>query len=146
MEELVMAAEIGEVTLCVEPETANVVDDAERALRLLEELASFQVRIAIDAANLFHPGRLENVQSTIEEAVRLLGPEIVVAHAKDIASDGAPDRQAAGRGDLDFDRYFKALAEVGFDGPIVLHNLSEAQVRDSVAFVREKARKWFGSA
>ena len=41
-------------------------------------------------------------------------------------------------GKLDYDRYVSLLHEYRFEGPLLLHGLSEAQVPGCVAFLREK--------
>jgi sugar phosphate isomerase/epimerase len=112
----VEVAEAHDVTLGVEPEHGNVVDSARAARRLLDDLRTPHVKIVLDAANLIVPG------------------ELVLAHAKDVEADGTV--VAAGRGGLDYGRYVELLDGAGFDGALVLHGLDEAEVPESVAFVR----------
>jgi sugar phosphate isomerase/epimerase len=135
------AARIAEehgVTLVVEPEVSNVVDSARKARALLDELSSPRVKIVIDGANLFHAGELPRMREILDEAFALLGPEIVLAHAKDLNRDGDAGHEAAGTGLLDYDHYVALLRQVGFDGPLILHSLQEAQVAGCVAFLRGK--------
>jgi len=129
------------VILAVEPETANVVDSAAKARRLLDELRSPRLKVVIDGANLFRAGELPRMKEVLDEAFQLLGHDIVLAHAKDVLLDGTEViHGAAGTGLLDYDQYLKLLHQSGFDGPLILHSLAEAQVRDSVAFLRAKLR------
>ena len=72
-----------DVTLAFEPEIANVVDSAVKARRLLDEIGSPRLKVVIDGANLFHAGELPRMAEILEEAMTLLGPDIVLAHAKD---------------------------------------------------------------
>ncbi|GAB6164761.1 sugar phosphate isomerase/epimerase [Thermostilla marina] len=131
-------AEAHDLTLVIETEVANVIDTPHKARRLLDEVASPRLKIIMDAANLFHHGQLARMHEVIDEAVELLGPDIVLAHAKDLERDGEAGQSAAGTGLLDYDCYLRALKRVGFDGPLLLHSLTEAQVPASVAFLREK--------
>jgi len=138
MREAARIAEECGVTLAVEPEVSNVVDSARKARALLDALASPHVKIVIDGANLFHAGELPRMREILDEAFALLGPDIVLAHAKDLSRDGEAGHDAAGTGLLDYDRYVALLGAVGFDGPLVLHSLQEAQVAGCVAFLRGK--------
>ncbi len=132
-----MAEQCG-VTLAFEPEVANVVDSAARARRLLDEIDSPRLRVVLDAANLFHAGELPRMAAILDEAVALLGRDIAIAHAKDLSRDGAAGHEAAGTGLLDYDRLLALLRGAGFNGPLILHSLSEQQVPAAVAFLRGK--------
>jgi sugar phosphate isomerase/epimerase len=127
-------AEPAGVTLGVEPEPGNVVRDAPAARRLLDEIGSPALRIVLDAANLLGPERLAEQARVIGEALELLGPDVVLAHAKDVRPDGTV--VAAGRGAVDYPAYVAGLRAAGFDGPLVLHGLAEDEVDASVAHVR----------
>jgi sugar phosphate isomerase/epimerase len=120
----VETAEEHGVTLAFEPEHANVVDSVERARRLLDEVRSPRLRVAIDPANL--PGE------PLERAFALLAEEIVIAHAKDRRSDGT--FAAAGQGDVDWDTYLRLLAPLAV--PLIMHGLAEEEVEAAVAFLR----------
>ena len=126
------------VTLAFEPEVANVVDTARKGRRLLDEIASPRLKVVLDGANLFRAGDLARMSDVLNEAFALLGRDIALAHAKDLTQDGAAGHAAAGTGRLDYDRYLSLLYAAGYDGPLILHGLSEDQVGASVAFLRGK--------
>ncbi len=126
------------VVLGFEPEVNNVVDSAQKARRLLEEIGSPHLKVTFDPANIFHRGELPRMREMLEEAFALLGQDIVMAHAKDLDHDGDAGHMAAGQGKLDYDRYLSLLRASGFKGPLLLHGLSEAQVPGCVAFLRER--------
>ncbi len=126
------------VTLGVEPEVANVVDSAAKARRLLDEMRSPQLKIVMDAANLFHSGELAHMRSLLDEAFALLGNDLVLAHAKDLRTDGAAGNIAAGQGLLDYDYYLALLRTAGYDGPLILHALGEDEVAGAVTFLQTK--------
>jgi len=138
MGEALEIAEACNVMLAVEPEVSNVVDSAVKARRLLDEMKSERLKIIIDGANLFHTGELPRMREILDEAFDLLGPDVVVAHAKDLNRDGEAGQVAAGRGLLDYDHYLALLAKIGFDGPLILHSLAEADVSGCIAFLRKK--------
>jgi sugar phosphate isomerase/epimerase len=134
----VAAAEEAGVTLAFEPEVANVVDTARKARRLLDEIDSPRLKVVMDGANLFHAGDLARMRDLLDEAFALLGQDIALAHAKDLTHDGEAGHAAAGTGRLDYDHYLTLLHSAGYDGPLILHGLSEAEVDASVAFLRGK--------
>jgi sugar phosphate isomerase/epimerase len=138
MRKAVAIAEAHGVILGIEPEVSNVVDSAARARRLLDELGSSHVKIIMDGANLFHPGELRHMHGVLDEAFALLGPDIVLAHAKDLREDGAAGHVAAGTGLLDYDHYLARLGQAGYAGPLILHSLAEEQVDAAVAFLHSK--------
>jgi sugar phosphate isomerase/epimerase len=127
-----------QVVLAFEPEVSNVVDSAQKARRLLDEIGSPFLKVTIDPANIFHAGDLPRMREMLDEAFVLIGKDVVLAHAKDLDHDGDAGHLAAGKGKLDYDRYVSLLHRHRFQGPLLLHGLSEAQVPGCVAFLREK--------
>jgi sugar phosphate isomerase/epimerase len=123
-------------TLAFEPEVSNVIDSAIKARRLIDEIGSPRLRVVIDPANLFHRGELPRMSQILDEALELLGDEIVLAHAKDLSHDGEAGHEAAGTGKLDYPRYLKLLKQIGFQGSLIIHGLREDQVPTTVAFLR----------
>jgi sugar phosphate isomerase/epimerase len=101
-------------------------------------LSSPFLKVVIDPANLFHQGELPQMQRILAEAFELLGEHIVVAHAKDLSGDGDAGHEAAGTGVLDYDSYLSLLNAAAFDGPLILHSLSEAQAPFCIDFLKEK--------
>jgi sugar phosphate isomerase/epimerase len=132
------SAEEHGVTLAFEPEVANVVDSARKGRRLLDELGSPRLKVVMDAANLFHAGELARMREVLDEALALLGGDVVLAHAKDLLHDGEAGHEPAGKGLLDYDDYLRLLHGVRYGGPLILHGLAEDQVAESVAFLRGK--------
>jgi sugar phosphate isomerase/epimerase len=138
MRRIARIADRYEVTLGVEPEVSNVINSACKARRLLDEVGSPWVKIVIDPANLFRGGELPRMREILDEAFELLGPDIVLAHGKDLDRDGAAGDVPAGQGLLDYDLYLRLLRAHGYAGPLILHGLGEHAVAGSVDFVRRK--------
>jgi sugar phosphate isomerase/epimerase len=126
------------VVLAFEPEVNNIVNSAQKARRLMDEIGSPFLKVTFDAANLFPAGQLPRMKEILDEAFALIGKDIVLAHAKDLDHDGDAGHLPAGHGKLDYDRYVALLREYRFPGPLLLHGLSESQVPGCVAFLREK--------
>ena len=138
MEQALEVAEAYNVTLAIEPEVANVVDSAKKARRLIDEMQSPHLKVVMDGANIFHKGELPRMREILNEAFALLGEDIALAHAKDLDRDGQAGHLAAGTGLLDYEQYLGLLKQVGYEGAVVLHGLSEAQVPFCTDFLREK--------
>jgi sugar phosphate isomerase/epimerase len=126
------------ITMAFEPEVNNVVDGAQRARRMLDEVGSPFLKVVMDGANIFHAGELPAMAAILDEAFALLGNDIALAHAKDLDHDGDAGHLPAGHGLLDYDRYLRGLRTAGYSGPLVLHGLAEAQVAGCVAFLNER--------
>ena len=100
----------------------------------------------MDGANVFHTGELPRMREILQESIELLAKDIVLAHAKDLDHDGDAGHLAVGQGLLDYDWYLAQLRRVGYDGAIIMHGLSEAQVLGCVRFMREKMEGHAGVA
>ena len=132
-------AEEHDVTLAVEPEPANVVKNAHRAHALLAELATPRLKIIMDPANILAGDLSRPPETVLDEAFAALGDHITVAHAKDITADG--EFCAAGTGIVPWDHVVTRLRDVGFDGPLILHSLDEADAPRAVGFLRERLER-----
>jgi len=123
-----------DVVIGVEPEIANVVNSAQRARQLLDELRDPHIGIVLDAANLFEAVSLEAQRTIVKRAAELLGDSIVLAHAKDRLAGGsfAP----AGAGVLDYGHYLAVLRNAGFDGTLIAHGMDANQASGVAAFLK----------
>ena len=139
MDAAVRIAEKEQVTLAFEPESANVVSTAAKGHALLAVMHSPHLKVVIDPANLIDPGDERQMSQVLDEAFDLLEEHIVLAHAKDRGSDGT--FKAAGEGILNYDQYVRLLRAAAFDGPLILHGLTEGQVDATLEFLRGKLQR-----
>jgi sugar phosphate isomerase/epimerase len=123
---LELAAGAG-IQLGIEPEPGNVICDAMTAERLLKEMDFLHLRIVLDAANLLSTASLEQQDDVMEEAVGLLGEKLLLAHAKDIASDGSV--VAAGAGAVHLGVFVKLLRSSGYQGALIGHGFGPEKGR-----------------
>ncbi len=138
MDEALLIAQEYDLTLAIEPETANVIDSPAKARRLLDEMRSPQLKIIIDPANLYRPEDLPHMRDVLDQAFDLLGSDIVIAHAKDFRLEGGRVHHvAAGNGMLDYGYYLQLLKDI--DAPLILHGLIETEVGPSLAFLRARS-------
>lgn len=130
VEQAVALADAHDIVLGVEPEISNVISSADAARRLLDEVGSPRLKIIFDGANLFDVSdpqrRLPRAGDVFAHAAELLGPDIGLAHAKDISGSGK--FAAVAEGDLPWERYLETLRQAGFGGSVIMHGLKESQV------------------
>lgn len=136
MEIAVGIADRYDVDLGIEPELANVVNSAEKARRLIDQIGTPRLRVVLDPANLFERETLDAQRRIVAAAIDRLADRIVMGHAKDRASDGG--FTAAGKGVLDYRHYLARLKDAGFDGPIVTHGLAANEAPRVAAFMRSQ--------
>lgn len=135
LEELIPIAEAHDVVLGIEPERGNVVNSARKARRLLDEVGSRHLGIVLDGANLWDPLSAQCFEETLTEAFELLGPDVAVIHIKEIPASAEAKLEKVGAGRMAWKTYFDGICSIGFNGPIIIHNVTPAQVDDSVRFV-----------
>ena len=128
-------ADDNDVILGVEPEASNIINTPERAREYLDAVGSPRLKIIMDGANLFQPGQSRDMEKVLTEAFALLGRDIVLAHAKDLAPGSQPAFTAVGQGILNFALYMKLLRRYGYDGPLIMHGLTPQQVPESKRFL-----------
>lgn len=116
------------VSLGIEPELANIVNSAEKARQLIDEMGSPRLKVIFDPANLFEVATITEQHTVVKKALDLLAADIAIAHAKDRHSDGS--FATAGKGVLDYHFYLKQLKASGFDGCVVTHGLAASEAQD----------------
>lgn len=109
---VVEAAEKLGVFFAIEPVWNHIVWNPKVARRVLDEIASPNLRIIFDPVNLLSIENYEDRERVIDEAMELLAPEIEVVHLKDFkVENGKMVSIAAGTGNMKYDRILKFLKE-----------------------------------
>ena len=135
LEETILMAEKYQLTLGIEPEHGNIIQNSVLARTLLRELQSQHVGIILDPANLFETSSTKReIRYLISKAVDILGPDIIQAHAKDRSLDGMI--MPAGKGAVDFPFFIDRLLASGFQGPLVLHGLASDEVLEARDYLK----------
>jgi sugar phosphate isomerase/epimerase len=129
-------AEEFDLRLGIEPEINNVIDSPQKARMLLDEMQSPRLAIVMDPANIFRFQDLPQMDAMLIKSFELLAPYITLAHCKDVSDENPPIFGAAGTGVLNYALYIQLLREMDYQGPLILHSLSEQQVPASVEYVR----------
>ncbi|MBO9197513.1 sugar phosphate isomerase/epimerase [Rhizobium sp. 16-449-1b] len=136
METAIDIADRFDVDLGIEPELANVINSADKARRLIDELDSPRLKIVLDPANLFEVASLEDQRALVTSAIDLLSDRIVMAHAKDRKTDGA--FATAGTGVLDYEHYLSRLKAIGFNGSLITHGLGASEAASVSTFLNSR--------
>lgn len=134
METVIAIADRHDVDLGIEPELANVVNSAEKARRLIDEMQSPRLKIVLDPANLLEKATTAEQRDIVSAGIELLADRIVMAHAKDRNADGS--FATAGKGVLDYPHYLGRLKAIGFHGSLVAHGLSASEAAGVADFLK----------
>ena len=103
LEPVVERAESYGVSVAIEPVWNHIVYNPDRALRVIKEIQSRNLRIIFDPVNLLCMENADRKEEVFEEAMDKLGDYIAVVHLKDFArKDGKLISIAAGTGEMDY--------------------------------------------
>ena len=137
VEPVVKAAEKLSALLAIEPVYTHIVSTPKRARRVLDAVASPNLRIIFDPVNLLHPDNLSRRDEVIAEAIELLGKEIDIIHIKDyiLREDGKMDSVAAGTGEMDFSAILRFAARIKPGIQMTLENTVPENAENARIFV-----------
>jgi sugar phosphate isomerase/epimerase len=128
------AAEAAGILLAVEPEPANVVSNASCGRRLLDAVGSPWLKIILDPANLVNLDAPNGDRDGLAETIDLLVADTILVHAKDRRADGSVC--PAGEGIVEFRSFLGGLQRAGYNGPLVVHGISENEAPTAVHHLR----------
>jgi sugar phosphate isomerase/epimerase len=109
------AAEAGATIVCFKPHAAHAVQSPERALWLIREVGSQNIRLVYDFSHMYVEG------FELADSLKALLPFAPFIHVKD--SSGTPashDYLLPGDGKTDYVAYFRLLKEHGYRGFVVV--------------------------
>jgi len=141
-DELVETALRENVVILYEPYIANVCYSPELGARFVRDLDSPHLKMMLDPTNWFEVdmARPEKVHAVIDRGFTAERGLFRLAHAKDVtpAEPGSdkPGLPGAGRGIIDYAYYVEKLHEHGYNGPLIMEHLSEADVPETMRFVQ----------
>jgi sugar phosphate isomerase/epimerase len=134
---LVKLAEKSGAVVNIEVSWTNVIGTIDRAERLCREIPSPALKLTLDPANFFRPQDLPRMKPMLEEMFRRLGPQIVLAHAKDVRAAGDKlEYPPAGQGMIDYVTFLSLLAQLDRPIDLVLEYLKLEEVSRTIGFLR----------
>jgi sugar phosphate isomerase/epimerase len=139
--ELVDEAEKWGVIIGIEPANEHLIGTAISLKRLLDELPSSHFGVVLDPGNLLTSENFHKQDQVIQEAFTLLGDRIVACHAKDRIIDEKGDIQTVtpGKGNMNYELYFKLLNEYKPKCEIILEHTKPEHMLETKEFI-EKTR------
>jgi sugar phosphate isomerase/epimerase len=109
--------------ISIEPYWRNVIDSVARTQRVVQDVRG--LKLVMDPCNYFRKEDLSRMDPMLEEMFRVLGKQIVLAHAKDVkgAADGT-DLPASGKGVLDYPLFLRLLAGLNRELFLIIEHLT----------------------
>jgi sugar phosphate isomerase/epimerase len=140
LEKLVKAAKKTGAVISIETYWRNVIDSTARAQRVLRDVPG--LKLVMDPCNFYRKEDLSRMDPMLEEMFRLLGKQIVLAHAKDVkaAADGT-DLPASGKGVLDYPLFLRLLAGLNRELYLIIEHLTLDDVPRSRDYVLSQFEK-----
>jgi inosose dehydratase len=115
LKEWAKVAEAGNTIVCFKPHAAHAVHSPERALWLIREVGSKNLRVVYDYSHMYLEG------FALADSLKQLLPYTPFIHVKDSA--GTPEKHdylLPGDGKTDYVEYFKILNKAGYHGFVVV--------------------------
>ncbi len=141
MEKALEVAELYSIQLGIEPELGNIVNSIDKANRLLNFFQSPRLKVVLDPANLFEYASSAEIKRIIDDALAVLGPNILIAHAKDRDANG--QFVAPGRGIIPFAYFKDQLIAKTNCRTMVAHGLSADEAEEVFKFLSSTPRDNF---
>lgn len=119
------------VLVAIEPVVRHIVCNPVRARRVLDEIASPNLRIILDPVNLLENYNYEEQDAIIDEALELLGKDVAVLHVKDfVIKDGRLVSVPVGQGQCHWDRIMPYMKR---EKPCMHATLEDTEPNNAVA-------------
>jgi sugar phosphate isomerase/epimerase len=120
---LVQSANKTGAVISIEVYWKNVIDSIAHAQRVTKDVKG--LKLVMDPCNYYRKEDLSRMDPMLEEMFRVLGKQIVIAHAKDVkASADGTDLPAAGKGVLDYPLYLRLLAGLNREINLIVEHLA----------------------
>jgi len=129
-------------SLTIEPAYHHVISTPTRLKRLVDALASPNVRVIFDLFNLLHKGNTHQQRALIDEMVTLFNDKIAIVHAKDFIIEAGELKQVApGLGDLDYPYLISKLRTLQTTPDLILEGVEGDDIAPSRAFLAKLVGK-----
>lgn len=141
-EDLLEVASQENVVILFEPYIVNVCYTPELGAQFIRELNSPHLGLLMDPTNWFEveQARPEQIRGVIERGFAAERGLFRLAHAKDVTppdpGSPKPGLPGPGQGLLDYARYVQLLKEHGYNGPLIIEHLTEAEVPAAMTYVQ----------
>lgn len=128
-------------TLAIEPVYTHIVYDPEHARRVLDRIHSPNLKIIFDPSNLLHPDNMDKGDYVIDQAIDLLGDEIMIIHLKDfILENGEKTELACGLGEMRYEKILRFSKEKKPQIQMTLENTIPENAEQARLFIEAIAK------
>lgn len=130
---VVRCAESYGVTVAIEPVAKHIVWSPKRCRAVLDEIGSHNLKVLFDPVNLLSMDNVDRADEVIQEAIELLGKDVVMLHLKDFLPEDAGGQLksvAPGLGGMD---YRRVMAFVKEEKPYLYATLENTCPENAVA-------------
>lgn len=114
------------ISICIEPEKANVVSDPQKVLNLLKEMDSSRIEIIFDAANILAGTEQSVRDDVLKNAFAMLREYVAIFHMKEIYSSSGIQGGPTGSGRLNVPLYLSLIRMYCPDAPVIVHGLDSS--------------------
>ncbi len=132
---LIKIAETNSVILAFKPEASNIVNSIDKAIRLMEQVDSENLKVVLDPVNLLTPDTIDQQLEIYTNAFSLLSDRIALIHISDLSGwkdqTGEAQRVPAGKGKVDYPGFIRLLKRSIYQGPLILQGLEETDMKTS---------------
>lgn len=111
------------ISICVEPEKANVVSDPQKALDLLKEMNNSRIELIFDAANILAGTEESARDDVLKSSFAALRKYVSLFHMKEIYSPSGIQGGPTGSGRLNVPLYLSLIRTYCPDTPVIVHGL-----------------------
>lgn len=143
IDKLARAAEKAKAVIAIECYWKHVIGSAEKAERLLRDVASPALKLTMDPCNYFRNEDLPNMDSALKDIFKRVGKHTALAHAKDVKAlpDGGQALPAAGKGVMNYPLYLRLLAQLDRPMPLTIEHLELKDVARARDYVKAQIEK-----
>ncbi|MBQ2614952.1 MAG: sugar phosphate isomerase/epimerase [Clostridia bacterium] len=126
MREIVKYAEKYDVNIGIEGVCWFVINDPKKMKRIIDDLASPNVKVIFDPVNYLNFDNYRNQDEMIRDAFDLFADRICAIHAKDFTvEDGRLKGAKITEGMLNYNLIFEKMREYNLDIPIICEGINE---------------------
>lgn len=156
MEEILPILEREQMTMAIEPHPGDFVENGNKAVEIIRAIGSGAVKYLYCAPHTFHMG------GDMVEMIRYAAPVLDHIHLADTFDHRIPVRYIVnplgspvrihqhlniGEGEIDWNMFFRTLAEIGFDGLVTNSVFAwPDKVDDSARVMLERIHEYLGKA
>jgi len=133
-----------DVALAVEAVNTTNYNSPTAHARLKQDVGSDRIKTTLDPTNMLHAGIVFRTTELLNACFKLLGEDIMYAHAKDVRWTGmlpGINWVVPGQGEMDYEVYLTHLSRLKYTRPLMLEFLKRDQYPEAKRFIEETAKK-----